>query len=284
MPANQTDVPSNENVSAENVYEIKWGDSLWDIARDRLGDGSRWHEIYNLNANKLGSNPDLIYRGTSINMPDSGQITPNSDGSIVANQSASSSYTVKAGDNLWRISKNFFGDGQKWPQLYKVNSDVIGSNPRLILPGQKFHMSDGADSGSLLAQSTPASTVHIASATPAAGPTVAPVSHVHQQALQSIDRHKIASSSHVAIHHPAVHENTAPAHPQPEVVAQSNNGLAVTGGSETQLSGPGAAQAEVDGNASLLTNTTTNAAAAAKAKSVVSFSLTPDLSFLNTNK
>src|SRR5205823_1391866 len=39
--ASATDATSN--------YTVQSGDSLWDIAKQHLGDGSRWHEIYNLN-------------------------------------------------------------------------------------------------------------------------------------------------------------------------------------------------------------------------------------------
>lgn len=47
---------------------VKSGDTLWGIAQQKLGDGSRWQEIYNLNKDKI-SNPDLIYPGQEFQMP-----------------------------------------------------------------------------------------------------------------------------------------------------------------------------------------------------------------------
>ena len=54
--------PSTESVT------VKSGDTLWGIAQQKLGDGSRWQEIYDLNKDKI-SNPDLIYPGQEFQMP-----------------------------------------------------------------------------------------------------------------------------------------------------------------------------------------------------------------------
>lgn len=49
-----------------------------------------------------------------------------------------SSYTVKAGDSLWKIAARVYGDGDKWRAIYDKNKSVIGPNPNLIRPGQKL--------------------------------------------------------------------------------------------------------------------------------------------------
>lgn len=46
-------------------------------------------------------------------------------------------YTVVKGDNLWNISKKFYGQGAFWQRIYNANRDQI-SNPNLIYPGQVF--------------------------------------------------------------------------------------------------------------------------------------------------
>lgn len=46
------------------------------------------------------------------------------------------SYTVVAGDTLWKISNKFYGTGSKWRTIYDANRAVIGSNPNLIRAGQ----------------------------------------------------------------------------------------------------------------------------------------------------
>jgi nucleoid-associated protein YgaU len=50
-------------------------------------------------------------------------------------KATSSTYTVSAGDNLWKISKNFYGDGFKWVEIAKANNL---QNPRKIRVGDKL--------------------------------------------------------------------------------------------------------------------------------------------------
>jgi nucleoid-associated protein YgaU len=117
-------------------YTIRSGDCLWNIAKDQLGDATKWSDIYKLNSDVLGSNPSLIHPGVSLQMP-------GADGAG-AGAGSIAHYTVKPGDNLWDIAKNQMGDATKWGDLYKANQDIIGSNPDLIRPGQELTINTGA--------------------------------------------------------------------------------------------------------------------------------------------
>ncbi|HKY60491.1 MAG TPA: LysM peptidoglycan-binding domain-containing protein [Gemmatimonadota bacterium] len=44
-------------------------------------------------------------------------------------------YTVQAGDSLWKISQKFYGDGNQWRRIYEANKATI-KDPDLIHPGQ----------------------------------------------------------------------------------------------------------------------------------------------------
>lgn len=57
-----------ENVSSPDTYTVRPGDSLWAIAQKVYGNGTRWKDIYNANANKI-SNPNLIYPNQILTMP-----------------------------------------------------------------------------------------------------------------------------------------------------------------------------------------------------------------------
>lgn len=47
-------------------------------------------------------------------------------------------YTVKAGDSLFKIAKLELGNGAKWQDVYAKNSSLIGKKPELIRPGMKL--------------------------------------------------------------------------------------------------------------------------------------------------
>ncbi len=44
-------------------------------------------------------------------------------------------YRVQPGDSLWKISEKFYGNGNRWKEIYDANKDQI-QNPDLIYPNQ----------------------------------------------------------------------------------------------------------------------------------------------------
>ena len=61
-------------------YDVQAGDYLWKIAKEQLGDANRWTEIYELNKEAIGDNPNLIAPGLQLQLPASsarpGQVDP----------------------------------------------------------------------------------------------------------------------------------------------------------------------------------------------------------------
>lgn len=48
---------------------------------------------------------------------------------------APGTYTVKSGDCLWRIAQRIYGDGSKWPVIYKANTHIL-KDPNVLQIGQ----------------------------------------------------------------------------------------------------------------------------------------------------
>jgi nucleoid-associated protein YgaU len=46
-------------------------------------------------------------------------------------------YRVVPGDNLYNIARKLLGNGERWPEIYRMNSSIIG-NPNNISPGMSF--------------------------------------------------------------------------------------------------------------------------------------------------
>ena len=71
IPASTTDSKSSQTgkgTSGSGTYTVVNGDSLWKIAVSRLGDGTLWNKIYELNKGII-KNPDLIYTGQVLTIP-----------------------------------------------------------------------------------------------------------------------------------------------------------------------------------------------------------------------
>ena len=62
--------------------------------------------------------------------------TPRAD--TATKKPKATTYTVKSGDCLSAIARAVYGDASKWNKIYEANKSVIGGNPNLIFPGQKF--------------------------------------------------------------------------------------------------------------------------------------------------
>jgi nucleoid-associated protein YgaU len=46
-------------------------------------------------------------------------------------------YTIKSGDSLSKIARDFYGDAGEWQKIYQANKDKI-KDPNMIYPGQKI--------------------------------------------------------------------------------------------------------------------------------------------------
>ena len=51
------------------THTVESGENLSVIAEQELGDANRWREIYDLNKDLIGGNPDLIKPGQELRLP-----------------------------------------------------------------------------------------------------------------------------------------------------------------------------------------------------------------------
>jgi len=58
---------------------------------------------------------------------------------------AAQTYTVVKGDSLSKIAKHFYGNANRWHDIFDANRDQI-SNPDLIKPGQVLKIPTGSKS------------------------------------------------------------------------------------------------------------------------------------------
>jgi LysM repeat protein len=109
-----------------HTVTVQPGDSLWKLAQQKLGRGSRWHEL--LAANPGIVDPNRLATGTEVIVP--AQLTGlKSDVKL----------TVQQGDTLSRLAQATYGRAAAWrciaqanPEIADVNRIYVGQ--QLLLP------------------------------------------------------------------------------------------------------------------------------------------------------
>lgn len=105
------------------THTVVAGDSLSSIAAARLGDASRYPEIFALNQGRpqaVGgtlTDPSVLRVGWVLRLPaGGGDGEPPSGGGQPAG-----SYTVRAGDSLTGIARDQLGDPARWREIFDLN-------------------------------------------------------------------------------------------------------------------------------------------------------------------
>jgi nucleoid-associated protein YgaU len=105
------------------TYTVRSGDTLSGIAESQLGDADRWPQIFVLNRDII-RHPDRIFPGQVLKLPRTRPV-----GTIPR------LYIVRRGDTLFDIAATHLSNGNRWPEIFALNRDII-SNPDRIIPDQ----------------------------------------------------------------------------------------------------------------------------------------------------
>ncbi len=139
---------------ASTLHVVRPYEDLRGLAATYYGDASQWQRIAQANSDLLKGQA-VLRTGWRLVIPD----VPSPDGTSVV--------VVSRGDSLSKLAARYLGDGDRWPEIYALNRDVVADANaidigwRLRLPG--------------IAESRPTTSPAAAeSTTSVAGPVVTP--------------------------------------------------------------------------------------------------------------
>ncbi|PFG43773.1 DNA-binding SARP family transcriptional activator [Isoptericola jiangsuensis] len=118
--------------TATVAYRVQPNDSLWAIAEKHLGDGHRYTELVDLNADLLGGKADFLEPGWVLTLP----AAPESPAAT-----SPRTVTVQPGDSLSSIAAAELGDSQRYREIFDASTSVVQpdgtrlNDPDLIHPG-----------------------------------------------------------------------------------------------------------------------------------------------------
>ncbi|MER5549842.1 LysM peptidoglycan-binding domain-containing protein, partial [Streptomyces sp. NPDC002589] len=127
------------------VHHVKDGDTLWDIAEQRLGGGIHWHRIVDANEGVRQADGSVITADTTVLQPnwtlrlpaDATPVSSPDDGGQRAQTAGSTAvqdatHTVRPGETLSGIAEDELGNAQDYPQIADANKDVRQPDGRTL--------------------------------------------------------------------------------------------------------------------------------------------------------
>ncbi|MCU1242023.1 MAG: Nucleoid-associated protein YgaU, contains and LysM domain [Candidatus Acidoferrum typicum] len=112
--------------SPMHTITVQPGDSLWKLAQQTLGRGSRWHEL-------LAANPSILdlthlAAGTKI-------VVPN-ETSALKSRKSDTKITVEKGDTLTKVAQSQYRRATAWRCIVQANPEI--TDPNRIYEGQQL--------------------------------------------------------------------------------------------------------------------------------------------------
>ncbi len=118
--------PASSSVSPVHTLTVRSGDTLWKLAQQTLGRGSRWHEL--LAANPGIVDPTHLAAGTRLVVP--------SETSTLQARKSDTKIVVEKDDTLTKIAQSQYRRATAWRCIVQANPEV--ADPNRIYKGQRL--------------------------------------------------------------------------------------------------------------------------------------------------
>jgi nucleoid-associated protein YgaU len=134
-PSSAASVRTAKGPLAADEYRVQEGDSLWSIAKERLGNAIHWEKIYEANRDVM-KDKNTLKKGMVLRIPDKASLDsgsaaprkPDLKGAIPTEFAGKRTYRIQQGDNLWDIAEKELGNGIHWEKILDANRGRIDPN------------------------------------------------------------------------------------------------------------------------------------------------------------
>ncbi len=156
-----TQKPAPAAATPQRIYVVEDGDVLATVAKKAYGpeEGNRLvnvNRIFEANRDKLTS-PDEIVVGQKLVIPPLPgakpdmtlsqavfekveQIGKRNVAEVQAPKPAGTVYVVQDGDSLWKIASGQLGNGARWEEIVKLNTDTLKSKDATLVIGMQLRL------------------------------------------------------------------------------------------------------------------------------------------------
>ena len=121
---------------------IQEGETLWELAERRLGDGSRWREIVKADGSIFTEEEARnLQVGENVYLPSTVEPQPQTtDNHILVDGVEYPQITLQEGDTLWGLAERKLGDGNRWSEFGKPDgSRFTEEEARNLQPGETIY-------------------------------------------------------------------------------------------------------------------------------------------------
>ena len=128
-----------EGGRAAGTHTVRPRETLYSIARERLGDERHWGVLAKANDDLLHGEPERLRPGMVLRLPAVKPAGRRDAERGAGAPAAPRTCRVQHGDTLWRIADRELGNGALWERIYEANRGTL-SSPDALKPGQTLRL------------------------------------------------------------------------------------------------------------------------------------------------
>lgn len=129
--------PADGNEAAIETHRVQRGDTLSSLAQRYYGDTGLARFLADSNPHIADASHPRV--GQLVKIPSRPAHSPSRPGGVQrpTTKTIARTYHVKKGDSFYKIAGDVLGDSSRWKELFDLNKELVGGDPKRLKPGQE---------------------------------------------------------------------------------------------------------------------------------------------------